>query len=106
MFKSLFLQVLPLALAVAVPLGHYNSNGVVGRDAASADSSDVVSFLVDMLQQRFNVAGLIGTVTRTLSVLKDLLNLFLLYDSSGSPIQHHLTHVQLYDGCCHDRVRR
>ena len=71
LFKSLqFLQILPLTLVVAAPLGGYVHNGVVVRDAFSADTSAVagVSLLVDMLQQTLNVARLaIGTVFRTFS---------------------------------------
>ena len=76
MFKSLFLQVLPLTLVAPAPLGDYISNGVVGRDAASADPSaefDALSRFVDMLQQTLNVAGLaIGTAIRTISSVQRL----------------------------------
>jgi hypothetical protein len=75
MFKSLFLQVLPLTLVAAAPLGDYISNGVVGRDAGSADPSadSDVSLLVDMLQQTLNVVGLaIGTIFYTVCSIQRL----------------------------------
>jgi hypothetical protein len=76
LFKSLFLQVLPLTLVAAAPLGDYISSGVVGRDAASAESSadsDALSFLVDILQQTLNVASLaIGTIIGTLFSIQRL----------------------------------